>query len=153
MNEWQNPHFLCTFSLFLLSVEHWHSQLSPVFRTRSWLLADPHTAVCGNTGIHLQVQGSTFIRQSKICVKTFPWEHVEESKSNSYLNESSKWKSGWKLKMEIRVEALNGNLSEIFKGTFAPVRVWLKVIWLERAKIGEYPLMVLTLFCCVFDFN
>ncbi len=25
----------------------------------------------------------------------------------------------------------------VIKGTVAPVRVWLKVVWLERAKVGK----------------
>jgi hypothetical protein len=42
-------------------------------------------------------------------------------------------------------EAANFNGYSI-KGTVAPVRVWLKVVQLERVKIGEEPLMALLIF-------
>jgi hypothetical protein len=38
------------------------------------------------------------------------------------------------------------------KGTVAPVGVWLQVVWLERAKIGEEPLSVFKVFQSFFDF-
>jgi hypothetical protein len=39
-----------------------------------------------------------------------------------------------------------------FKGTVTPVRVWLKVVWLERAKMGEESLSVFKIFHSFFDF-
>jgi hypothetical protein len=32
--------------------------------------------------------------------------------------------------------------TDVFKGSVAPVSVWIKVVRLERAKIGEEPLSV-----------
>jgi hypothetical protein len=40
----------------------------------------------------------------------------------------------------------------LLKGTVAPTRVLLKVIWLERAKLGEEPLSVFKIFHSSFDF-
>ncbi len=37
------------------------------------------------------------------------------------------------------------------KGTVAPVWVWLKVVWLERAKIGKEPLSILKIFHSYFN--
>jgi hypothetical protein len=33
-------------------------------------------------------------------------------------------------------------LVRLLKGTVASIRVWLKVVWMERAKAGEDPLRV-----------
>jgi hypothetical protein len=40
----------------------------------------------------------------------------------------------------------------LFKGTVAPVWVWLKVVWLESAKTGEEPLSVFKIFHSSCDF-
>jgi hypothetical protein len=40
----------------------------------------------------------------------------------------------------------------VVKGTVAPVWVWLQVVWLKRAKIGEEPLSVQKIFHSFFDF-
>jgi hypothetical protein len=44
-------------------------------------------------------------------------------------------------------------LNLILKGTVAPIWVWVKVVWLERAKIGEGPLSVLKIFPSSFGVN
>jgi hypothetical protein len=41
---------------------------------------------------------------------------------------------------------------ELIKGTVAPVWVWLKVVWLEREKIGKEPLSILKIVHSSFDF-
>ncbi len=53
---------------------------------------------------------------------------------------------------KIREKAYECSATEV-KGTVAPVWVWLQVIWLERAKIGEEPLSVFKIFHSFFDFE
>jgi hypothetical protein len=43
-------------------------------------------------------------------------------------------------------------LDYLFKWTVAPVWVWLKVVWLETAKIGEELLSIFNIFKSLFDF-